>query len=205
LCKLRLWICIAIWSGLLAVSSGTCFANISYQESIWISLDLPQIQRRQIDQIISEQYPKVRNIQQNRAFSAIGSMGDMADLLNYMSQIQTIRTDVNDKIAGILTPEQQQIFDKQAEKNKAAADKSMLLIMSMNLTETQQLVVAKLLLANQKKAWDIIADNRTSWEERRRKLERLSTVTQITNLILASKLTTDQQAALKQWATISQY
>lgn len=190
------------FSSILTLSTGTCFANFNYQETVWISLDLPQEQRNQIDDIISSEYQKVKLLQQKQLVWTLSKNSDMLSLLNYMNQIEDIRTGITERMMQVLNPEQQNLFSRQLDNLRTDSAKSFSVILALNLSDSQQLLLAKSLLLAQKRVWGIVSDRSISWEKRRKKLVQFTTLGQISKLILATKLTTEQRTILKQWTNI---
>lgn len=181
----------------------TCFASFNYQEGVWISLDLPPAQRKKIDNIIVSEHTQIAKLSQPSSIFSLTDANEIYTVLNYMNQIQNIQSNVSDKIMLTLTPDQQLLFSDQLDKNQSAASESFLSFLTLDLSESQQLLVANSLLNTQRKVWNIIANTDLSWEERRAKLAHLNAVGQIRSILIANKLSSTQLAALNKWAKLS--
>lgn len=184
-------------------NANTCFASFSYQESVWISLDLPLAHRKKIDNIIVSKYAQVAKLSQPSSIFNLTDANEVYTLLSYTNQIQNIQSEVSDKIMLTLTPDQQVLFSDQLESNQASANESFLSFLTLDLSESQQLLVANSLLNTQKKVWNIVANTNLTWEERRAKLAHLNVVGQIRSVLIANKLSSSQLAALNKWAKLS--
>lgn len=174
-------------------------ATFNYQEGVWISLDLPAVQRKKIDDIIVTEHTRVLKASRPSSILSFSDASDIYSILNYTNQLQELHSDVSDKIMLTLTPEQQILFSEQLEKNQAAANDSFIGLLALDLSDEQLLLVANSLISSQKKVWSIIANTNISWEERRAKLAHLNALSQVRSALIASKLSSSQLSALNKW------
>lgn len=158
------------------------------EEAVWISLDLPQEQRRQIDEIILEAYKDVTVIQKNMVITDLSSFTNLYKIGDYMNKMSNVRTNVNDNIIQILSPQQRDIFESKLEERQGNAGNITAKLLALNLTATQQTVIVKLLLQSHKQDWKTISDKSLSWEQRITKLQRRNLLRQISTLLTADQL-----------------
>lgn len=173
------------------LNAHVCSARISASEvcpeAVWISLDLPVEQRKQIDDIIVESFHEA---QLNHSSPQIKNMDfiQVYALMNYLSKVNDIRDDVNNKIMQVLSPEQQSQFGMLIERKRNVTEKTTTMIMSLNLTDAQQTAIINTLLQSQRQTWSIVSNRSLSWEERRKKLNRLNPLRLATTKLTKSQL-----------------
>lgn len=164
-------------------------------EAAWISLDLPLEQRKQIDAIITDALkeaslntsPKIKSL----------DFSQMYTLSSYLNEISDARETISDRIMQVLTPQQRRQMESQLDKKNSYRDQTNALLLTLNLTDKQQLIIINSLLQCQRQSLSIVSDQKLSWEDRRKKLEksnplrlisRVLTKTQLTDMTIWSKL-----------------
>lgn len=183
--------------------------NISdiYQETAWISLDLPKEQREKIDAIIASKSTEAKKLLRNTQLENIVLVKNPVDnvhtidLLNFlkvMQQIDDIRSDINSAIEQNLSPDQQDQFENQLSLKQRQVAGTVSVLLALKLDDLQQAKIMNMLLQSQLEVWTIVSNDGISWEQRRKKIQLLSTFQQL--LIL---LTKDQQNVLSSYLTSS--
>ncbi|WP_312522183.1 hypothetical protein [Anaerospora sp.] len=193
--------CISIISllmllNLLGASTGQCssFTTDITEESLWISLDVSEQQRKQIDTIISESYSQVKKIQKKQGSNDIYDFNNLFILLQYTSKMNDMRKTTSDRILQVLDTKQKPNFEKQLQEIQDASYKSTAMMLSLELTDAQKKLVVISLLKTQKKIWETIAKKSNSWEEKRKKLNRINKLQ-----IISAKLSKEQRTKMAQW------
>ena len=181
------------------LSLGTCSAHVDvsdmYQEALWINLDLPKEQKEQIDEIILEADKQVKAVQRKQG---IGNLYKFNDLYNYadsLGQMKDIRMDANAKIMQLLPYKQRVLFEDQAEESQRLTDKYMVMILNLDLTESQQTAIISSLVKSQQRVWSIVSNTSLSWEKRRKKIKSVNALEVISN-----QLTKTQRNSWKTWS-----
>jgi hypothetical protein len=195
---------------LLLSNIGFCAsANVSelYQEAAWISLDLPQMQRSNIDEIIVKKNEEIKAIIKKAAILTVANKASTNkqsyDLMNFyqtMKKINDIRLDACSEIMAELTSQQQEELVDRLEKRSAQAGSAIEMLRSFNLEDDQQAKVFAQMLLCQKTIWSIAANTKLSWEQRRRKMQTVNTLK-----LIESYLSTDQKATLKNYEIMMMY
>lgn len=195
---------IKIWSSVFVaifisiVNSGICLAGINaagiYQEALWISMDLPAEQRKQIDDIIVEKAKRVKELQKIQKIDGMDNFVQLYTLVNYLEEMNDIRADVNRKILELLPPSQKKLYEMQSEKKQDFIERTAAMILALDLSDKQQAVIINSLLRSQKKVWSVVAKKSLSWEERRKKLNNTNPLRMINGT-----LTRDQIKSLALW------
>lgn len=195
---MKIWSSVFIAIFISLVHSGICLAGINaagiYQEALWISMDLPAEQRKQIDDIIVEKAKQVKNLQKVQKIDGMDNFVQLYTLMNYLEEMNNIRTEVNSKILQLLPPSQKQVFEMQLEKKQNLIEKTAAMILALDLSDKQQAAIINSLLRNQKKVWSVVAKKSLSWEERRKKLNKTNPLRMI-----HGTLTRDQIKNLASW------
>jgi hypothetical protein len=175
----------------------TANSNVSeiYQEALWINLDVNTEQRKQIDEIIAAAYQQTKVLQKEQKNGISRSSIDMFTLISYLTQVNDIRMSTNSKIMPLLSPKQRSIFESQLEHSQDLTEQLMVGFLALDLSETQQVVIANLLLKGHNQVWSIVANKSLSWEERRAKLNNVKTLKRI------NKLTKNQLAVFSGWTS----
>jgi len=178
---------------------GVCSAHIDvsdmYQEALWVNLDLPKEQRDQIDGIILEADKQVKAVQRKQG---IGEVYKLTDLYNYadtLTQMKDIRTEASNKIMQLLPPNQRVLFDDQAEESQRLTEKYMMMIVQLNLSESQQTEFINSLINSQERVWSIVSDKSLPWEKRRQKLKNINPLE-----LISDQLTKKQLSTWKTWS-----
>jgi hypothetical protein len=166
-----------------------------YQEALWINLDVNTEQRKQIDEIIAAAYQQMKVIQKEQKNGISRISIDMFTLISYLTQVNDIRMSTNSKIMPLLSPKQRSIFESQLEHSQDLTEQLMVGFLALDLSETQQVVIANLLLKGHNQVWSIVANKSLSWEERRAKLNNVKTLKRI------NKLTKNQLAVFSGWTS----
>jgi hypothetical protein len=181
---------------LLGVSIGQCssFTTDITEESLWISLDVSEQQKKQIDTIISESYSQVKKIQKKQGSNDIYDFNNLFILLQYTSKMNDMRKTTSDRILQVLDAKQKPHFEKQLQEVQDASYKSTAMMLSLELTDAQKKLVVISLLKTQKKIWETIAKKSNSWEEKRKKLNRINKLQ-----IISAKLSKEQRTKMAQW------
>ncbi|CUH95548.1 hypothetical protein P22_1619 [Propionispora sp. 2/2-37] len=175
-----------------------CLASINAselsQEAAWISLDLPVEQRKQIDNIIVQ---TVKEAQIKHISPKIASLdyAQIFTLTNYLNEISDIRETINNQIMQVLPPQQRQLFEAQLEKKQHFSEQTTALILSLNLSDKQQIAIINSLLRCQNQALSIVSNQSLSWEERRKKLKKANPLR-----LISRNLTKAQLADLMLWS-----
>lgn len=189
-------ICLLMVLNLLGVSIGQCssFTTDITEESLWISLDVSEQQKKQIDTIISESYSQVKKIQKKQGSNNIYDFNNLFILLQYTSKMNDMRKTTSDRILQVLDAKQKPHFEKQLQEVQDASYKSTAMMLSLELTDAQKKLVVISLLKTQKKIWETIAKKSNSWEEKRKKLNRINKLQMI-----SAKLSKEQRTKMAQW------
>nr|WP_092072458.1 hypothetical protein [Dendrosporobacter quercicolus]NSL48496.1 hypothetical protein [Dendrosporobacter quercicolus DSM 1736]SDM42225.1 hypothetical protein SAMN04488502_104201 [Dendrosporobacter quercicolus] len=195
---MKIWSSVFIAIFISLVHSGICLAGINaagiYQEALWVSMDLPAEQRKQIDDIIVEKAKQVKNLQKVQKIDGMDNFVQLYTLMNYLEEMNNIRTEINSKILQLLPPSQKQVFEMQLEKKQDLIEKTAAMILALDLSDKQQAAIINSLLRNQKKVWSVVAKKSLSWEERRKKLNKTNPLRMI-----HGTLTRDQIKNLALW------
>lgn len=189
-------VCLLMLLNLLGVSIGQCssFTTDITEESLWISLDVSEQQKKQIDTIISESYSQVKKIQKKQGSNDIYDFNNLFILLQYTSKMNDMRKTTSDRILQVLDAKQKPHFEKQLQEVQDASYKSTAMMLSLELTDAQKKLVVISLLKTQKKIWETIAKKSNSWEEKRKKLNRINKLQ-----IISAKLSKEQRTKMAQW------
>lgn len=178
---------------------GVCSAHIDisemYQEALWVNLDLPQEQKNQIDAIIVEADKQMKDIQKKQGIGGLYKVNDLYNLADSLSQMKDIRMDANDKIMQLLPPNQRTLFEDQAEESQRLTEKYMMMILELDLSESQQTAIVNSLLKSQQGVWAIVSNTSLPWEKRRQKLKSINAVE-----LISEKLTKKQTSIWKTWS-----
>ncbi len=94
----------------------------------------------------------------------------------------------------VLDAKQKMEFEKQLQQVQDTSYKSTVLMLSLDLTDTQKKLVVTSLLKTQKKIWEILSRKSSSWEEKRKKLNRINKLQ-----IVSAKLSKEQRTRMAQW------
>lgn len=193
--KCILMICLLVLINLLEVSTGQCssFTTDITEEALWISLDVSEQQKKQIDAIISESYSQVKKIQKKQGSNDLYDFNNLFILLQYTSKMNDIRKTTSERIMQVLDVKQKPDFEKQLQQVQDASYKSTAMMLSLELTDTQKKIVVISLLKTQKKIWETIA-KKSAWEEKRKKLNRINKLQ-----IISAKLSKEQRTRMAQW------
>lgn len=195
---MKIWSSVFIAIFISMVHSGVCSAGINaagiYQEALWVSMDLPAEQRKQIDDIIIEKAKQVKNLQKVQRIDGMDNFVQLYTLMNYLDEMNNIRTEVNSKILQLLPPSQKKVFEMQLEKKQDTIEKTAAMILALDLSDRQQAAIINSLLRSQKKVWSVVAKKSLSWEERRKKLNKTNPLRMINGT-----LTRDQIKNLASW------
>jgi len=105
-----------------------------------------------------------------------------------------IRKNTSDSIMQILNTQQRNVFEDQLEQVQATSRKSTAMMLSLDLTDNQKKLIVVSLLKTQKKIWSTIANQSSSWEQKRKKLNRINKLQ-----IISAKLSKDQRTMMAQW------
>lgn len=194
--KYAFLVCLLLLINLWGVSAGQCsnFTTDITEETLWISLDVPQQQKKQIDAIIAESYSQVKKIHKKQGSNDIYDFNNLFILLQYTSKMNDIRKSTSDRIMQVLDTKQKLEFEKQLQQVQDASYKSTVLMLSLDLTDTQKKLVVTSLLKTQKKIWEILSRKSSSWEEKRKKLNRINKLQ-----IVSAKLSKEQRTKMAQW------
>lgn len=183
----------------ITLSLGACSAYVDvsdmYQEALWMNLDLPKEQKEQIDGIILEADKQVKAVQRRQG---IGNLYGFNDLYNYadsLSQMKDIRMDANAKIMQLLPYKQRVLFEEQTEESQRLTDQYMVMVLNLDLTESQQTAIISSLIKSQQRVWSIVSNTSLSWEQRRKKIKRVNALEVISN-----QLTKAQRSSWKEWS-----
>jgi hypothetical protein len=183
----------------IILGTGVCSAHIDvsdmYQEALWVNLNLSKEQKERIDGIILEADRQVKAVQRKQE---IGNLYGINDLYNYadsLSQMKEIRMEANTKIMQLLPPNQRAIFEDQTEESQRLTDKYMMMILNLDLTESQQTAIISSLIKSQQRVWSIVSNSSLSWEQRRKKLKSVNAIELISN-----QLTKTQRNTWKEWS-----
>lgn len=194
--KYAFLVCLLLLINLWGVSAGQCsnFTTDITEETLWISLDVPQQQKKQIDAIIAESYSQVKKFHKKQGSNDIYDFNNLFILLQYTSKMNDIRKSTSDRIMQVLDTKQKLEFEKQLQQVQDASYKSTVLMLSLDLTDTQKKLVVTSLLKTQKKIWEILSRKSSSWEEKRKKLNRIDKLK-----IVSAKLSKEQRTKMAQW------
>lgn len=194
--KYAFLVCLLLLINLWGVSAGQCsnFTTDITEETLWISLDVSQQQKKQIDAIIAESYSQVKKIHKKQGSNDIYDFNNLFILLQYTSKMNDIRKSTSDRIMQVLDTKQKLEFEKQLQQVQDASYKSTVLMLSLDLTDTQKKLVVTSLLKTQKKIWEILSRKSSSWEEKRKKLNRINKLQ-----IVSAKLSKEQRTKMAQW------
>lgn len=194
--KYAFLVCLLLLINLWGVSAGQCsnFTTDITEETLWISLDASQQQKKQIDAIIAESYSQVKKFHKKQGSNDIYDFNNLFILLQYTSKMNDIRKSTSDRIMQVLDTKQKLEFEKQLQQVQDASYKSTVLMLSLDLTDTQKKLVVTSLLKTQKKIWEILSRKSSSWEEKRKKLNRIDKLK-----IVSAKLSKEQRTKMAQW------
>lgn len=194
--KYAFLVCLLLLINLWGISAGQCsnFTTDITEETLWISLDVSPQQKKQIDAIIAESYSQVKKFHKKQGSNDIYDFNNLFILLQYTSTMNDIRKSTSDRIMQVLDTKQKLEFEKQLQQVKDASYKSTLLMLSLDLTDTQKKLVVTSLLKTQKKIWEILSRKSSSWEEKRKKLNRINKLQ-----IVSAKLSKEQRTRMAQW------
>jgi Spy/CpxP family protein refolding chaperone len=194
----KVFICCIMFLKII-LGTGVCSAHIDvsdmYQEALWVNLNLSKEQKERIDGIILEADRQVKAVQRKQE---IGNLYEINDLYNYadsLSQMKEIRMEANTKIMQLLPPNQRAIFEDQTEESQRLTDKYMMMILNLDLTESQQTAIISSLIKSQQRVWSIVSNSSLSWEQRRKKLKSVNAIELISN-----QLTKTQRNTWKEWS-----
>lgn len=157
------------------------------QEAAWISLDLPLEQRKQIDAIIADTL-KEASLNGSPTVKTL-DFSQMYALSSYLNEVSDIRETISDRIMQVLTPQQRRQMQAQLDKKKSYNDQTTALLMTLNLTDKQQLLIINSLLQCQRQALAIVANQKLSWEDRRKKLEKSNPLRLVSRILTKAQLT----------------
>ncbi len=194
--KYAFLVCLLLLINLWGVSAGQCsnFTTDITEETLWISLDVSPQQKKQIDAIIAESYSQVKKFHKKQGSNDIYDFNNLFILLQYTSKMNDIRKSTSDRIMQVLDTKQKLEFEKQLQQVNDASYKSTVLMLSLDLTDTQKKLVVTSLLKTQKKIWEILSRKSSSWEEKRKKLNRINKLQ-----IVSAKLSKEQRKRMAQW------
>lgn len=194
--KYAFLVCLLLLINLWGISVGQCsnFTTDITEETLWISLDVSPQQKKQIDAIIAESYSQVKKFHKKQGSNNIYDFNNLFILLQYTSTMNDIRKSTSDRIMQVLDTKQKLEFEKQLQQVKDASYKSTVLMLSLDLTDTQKKLVVTSLLKTQKKIWEILSRKSSSWEEKRKKLNRINKLQ-----IVSAKLSKEQRTKMAQW------
>ncbi|WP_312198888.1 hypothetical protein [Anaerospora hongkongensis] len=194
--KYAFLVCLLLLINLWGISAGQCsnFTTDITEETLWISLDVSPQQKKQIDAIIAESYSQVKKFHKKQGSNDIYDFNNLFILLQYTSTMNDIRKSTSDRIMQVLDTKQKLEFEKQLQQVKDASYKSTVLMLSLDLTDTQKKLVVTSLLKTQKKIWEILSRKSSSWEEKRKKLNRINKLQ-----IVSAKLSKEQRTRMAQW------
>lgn len=194
--KYAFLVCLLLLLNLWGISAGQCsnFTTDITEETLWISLDVSPQQKKQIDAIIAESYSQVKKFHKKQGSNDIYDFNNLFILLQYTSKMNDIRKSTSDRIMQVLDTKQKLEFEKQLQQVKDASYKSTVLMLSLDLTDTQKKLVVTSLLKTQKKIWEILSRKSSSWEEKRKKLNRINKLQ-----IVSAKLSKEQRTRMAQW------
>lgn len=194
--KYAFLVCLLLLINLWGISAGQCsnFTTDITEETLWISLDVSPQQKKQIDAIIAESYSQVKKFHKKQGSNNIYDFNNLFILLQYTSTMNDIRKSTSDRIMQVLDTKQKLEFEKQLQQVKDASYKSTVLMLSLDLTDTQKKLVVTSLLKTQKKIWEILSRKSSSWEEKRKKLNRINKLQ-----IVSAKLSKEQRTKMAQW------
>ncbi|TCL36894.1 hypothetical protein EV210_107158 [Anaerospora hongkongensis] len=194
--KYAFLVCLLLLINLWGVSAGQCsnFTTDITEETLWISLDVSPQQKKQIDAIIAESYSQVKKFHKKQGSNDIYDFNNLFILLQYTSKMNDIRKSTSDRIMQVLDTKQKLEFEKQLQQVNDASYKSTVLMLSLDLTDTQKKLVVTSLLKTQKKIWEILSRKSSSWEEKRKKLNRINKLQ-----IVSAKLSKEQRTRMAQW------
>ncbi len=194
--KYAFLVCLLLLINLWGISAGQCsnFTTDITEETLWISLDVSPQQKKQIDAIIAESYSQVKKFHKKQGSNDIYDFNNLFILLQYTSKMNDIRKSTSDRIMQVLDTKQKLEFEKQLQQVNDASYKSTVLMLSLDLTDTQKKLVVTSLLKTQKKIWEILSRKSSSWEEKRKKLNRINKLQ-----IVSAKLSKEQRTRMAQW------
>ncbi len=194
--KYAFLVCLLLLINLWGISAGQCsnFTTDITEETLWISLDVSPQQKKQIDAIIAESYSQVKKFHKKQGSNDIYDFNNLFILLQYTSKMNDIRKSTSDRIMQVLDTKQKLEFEKQLQQVQDASYKSTVLMLSLDLTDTQKKLVVTSLLKTQKKIWEILSRKSSSWEEKRKKLNRINKLQ-----IVSAKLSKEQRTRMAQW------
>lgn len=194
--KYAFLVCLLLIINLWGISAGQCsnFTTDITEETLWISLDVSPQQKKQIDAIIAESYSQVKKFHKKQGSNDIYDFNNLFILLQYTSTMNDIRKSTSERIMQVLDAKQKLEFEKQLQQVKDASYKSTVLMLSLDLTDTQKKLVVTSLLKTQKKIWEILSRKSSSWEEKRKKLNRINKLQ-----IVSAKLSKEQRTRMAQW------
>lgn len=194
--KYAFLVCLLLLINLWGISAGQCsnFTTDITEETLWISLDVSPQQKKQIDAIIAESYSQVKKFHKKQGSNDIYDFNNLFILLQYTSTMNDIRKSTSDRIMQVLDTKQKLEFEKQLQQVQDASYKSTVLMLSLDLTDTQKKLVVTSLLKTQKKIWEILSRKSSSWEEKRKKLNRINKLQ-----IVSAKLSKEQRTRMAQW------
>lgn len=194
--KYAFLVCLFLLINLWGISAGQCsnFTTDITEETLWISLDVSPQQKKQIDAIIAESYSQVKKFHKKQGSNDIYDFNNLFILLQYTSTMNDIRKSTSDRIMQVLDTKQKLEFEKQLQQVQDASYKSTVLMLSLDLTDTQKKLVVTSLLKTQKKIWEILSRKSSSWEEKRKKLNRINKLQ-----IVSAKLSKEQRTRMAQW------
>lgn len=194
--KYAFLVCLLLLINLWGISAGQCsnFTTDITEETLWISLDVSPQQKKQIDAIIAESYSQVKKFHKKQGSNDIYDFNNLFILLQYTSTMNDIRKSTSDRIMQVLDTKQKLEFEKQLQQVQDTSYKSTVLMLSLDLTDTQKKLVVTSLLKTQKKIWEILSRKSSSWEEKRKKLNRINKLQ-----IVSAKLSKEQRTRMAQW------
>lgn len=194
--KYAFLVCLLLLINLWGISAGQCsnFTTDITEETLWISLDVSPQQKKQINAFIAESYSQVKKFHKKQGSNDIYDFNNLFILLQYTSTMNDIRKSTSDRIMQVLDTKQKLEFEKQLQQVKDASYKSTVLMLSLDLTDTQKKLVVTSLLKTQKKIWEILSRKSSSWEEKRKKLNRINKLQ-----IVSAKLSKEQRTRMAQW------
>lgn len=194
--KYAFLVCLLLLINLWGISAGQCsnFTTDITEETLWISLDVSPQQKKQIDAIIAESYSQVKKFHKKQGSNDIYDFNNLFILLQYTSTMNDIRKSTSERIMQVLDAKQKLEFEKQLQQVQDTSYKSTVLMLSLDLTDTQKKLVVTSLLKTQKKIWEILSRKSSSWEEKRKKLNRINKLQ-----IVSAKLSKEQRTRMAQW------
>lgn len=194
--KYAFLVCLLLIINLWGISAGQCsnFTTDITEETLWISLDVSPQQKKQIDAIIAESYSQVKKFHKKQGSNDIYDFNNLFILLQYTSTMNDIRKSTSERIMQVLDAKQKLEFEKQLQQVQDTSYKSTVLMLSLDLTDTQKKLVVTSLLKTQKKIWEILSRKSSSWEEKRKKLNRINKLQ-----IVSAKLSKEQRTRMAQW------